>query len=99
MTLNMIWYMLQKAVKCYFVPLPRLSYIYTDLFTLRPRNVFIGYPVGYPEREREICYTSIRPRKIWENLASSSISEWNIFTFLNNDSQSHLVFVYVIDSE
>ena len=26
--LNMIWHVLQKVVKCYFVQLPRLSYIY-----------------------------------------------------------------------
>ena len=28
MIVNMIWHVLQKVVKCYFVSLPRLSYIY-----------------------------------------------------------------------
>ena len=28
MILNMIWHVLQKSVKCYLVPLPRLSYIH-----------------------------------------------------------------------
>ena len=30
--LNMIWYVLQKFVKCYFVRLPRLSYIYWPIY-------------------------------------------------------------------
>ena len=28
MIVNMIWHVPQKVVKCYFIPLPRLSYIY-----------------------------------------------------------------------
>ena len=28
----MIWHVLQKVVKCYFVPLPRLSYIYWPVY-------------------------------------------------------------------
>ena len=39
MTLNMIWHMKQKAIKCYMMPLPRLTLIW----------VVVGvFSVGFP---------------------------------------------------
>ena len=34
----MIWHVQQNVIKCFIIPLPRFSYIYTDLFTLRERK-------------------------------------------------------------
>ena len=39
MTLNMIWHMKQKAIKCYMMPLPRLTLIWV---------VVGGFSVGFP---------------------------------------------------
>ena len=53
MILNMIWHVLRKVATCYFVPLPRLSYIYWPIY-FNALNIFAkklhrrsGADIGY----------------------------------------------------
>ena len=48
MILNMIWHVLQKVVKCYFLPLPWLSYIYWAIyFNVSPRGRGLSHADGF----------------------------------------------------
>ena len=59
MILNRIWHVLQKLVKFYFVPLPRLSYIYSDLLTLRTRiSRWIGFLMCFMPQKGDVFFFS-----------------------------------------
>ena len=48
MILNMIWHVVQDAVKCYFVPLSRRSYIYRPIYFNRTLDYhFLWEPVKF----------------------------------------------------
>ena len=48
MILNMIWHVVQDAVKCYFVPLSRRSYIYWPIYFNRTLDYhFLWEPVKF----------------------------------------------------
>ena len=92
MIVNMIWHVLQKVVKCYLVPLPRLSCIYWPIYfktlsTDTPRLLIFRDGIGlWNEWMRWNEWDGLLTMKLLEPNYWKYIQFYNFTAFLSKDT-------------
>ena len=97
MIVNMIWHVLQNVFKCYFVPLPRLIYIYWpihfNVFFMKPSVNLILY-VHYAMIKRKTFFFISALRSIRHGYRKRNLIFIEPLLWLRYDYEKDVLFLF-----